>query len=614
MKYFLLWLALLCPATLFSALPPAEPACVKVALFAPYKIVSVTVKTGTTPVRMTDLKDGAEIVRVEAGREFRLIAMGHRVRIAGLPAGPADLVVRGLRLQSADVEKGLLEISTPSLSSQKFNGIVEVKGASGHLAMIEHTKLEDYLASVVLYEAADGRHIEALKAQAIVSRTFALKGSKRHADGEYDLCSSTHCQVYKGYVPETHPVVAAVRATAGMVLQYRGRLIDAHYSSNCGGQTAQAGEIWPSAGQTYLTSVRDDYCQGRLHSAWRFRVKSQSVWKALKSDARTDPGLFLRQIRILNYGPSGRVTRVAIDGEHHKVVDGWQFRQIMTRSLGWGSIKSTFFKLTVDGSDFLFEGRGFGHGMGLCQTGAQGMAQRGFNALAILRHYYPAAKVARSKDAATVSLAPLLYRTPDVRVRSSEHFVVKLAGGVEADELDDLLALLERIRTSYQERTGRAPDTLTEVIVHPSTAAFTRATGRPWWVAAVTGAAIEIQPVRTLKARGILQSTLRHEYAHVLINAAARKPPPLWLAEGFAVYLAGEGARLQPAPGVAPLSEEKLDAVLRAPANKDAMQAAYYLAYQKVKSIIAQRGEPAIWNLLAQPQMNAAAGNHKETS
>lgn len=196
----------------------------------------------------------------------------------------------------------------------------------------------------------------------------------------------------------------------------------------------------------------------------------------------------------------------------------------------------------------------------------------------------------------------------DFQVLSSEHFSVKFTGDAEPNEITSLLELLESIRASYQKRTGQVPDKTTEVIVHPSTKAFTQAAGRPWWVAAVTGEVIEIQPLRTLKSRGILSPTLRHEYAHVIIKAVSQKEIPLWLAEGFSIYLSGEGERWRPPVDheiheiheMAKVSEQKLNDILRNPAARDQMQAAYYLAYQRVKKIISKQGEERIWNLLRQ--------------
>lgn len=613
--YRVISLPLLLPALAFCTVAAQAPAhaprseTVRVALFAPFAVGEIVVKATNADVSVRYPDGARETVCIKKELEFRLSAKGVGLQIEGLSlrrfGGPAQTI----QLAAAEPDPSAIEIRAAHLGPQRFKGRIEITAAQGRLRLIESTHWEDYVAGVVYAEAGESRSPEALKAQAIVSRTFALRHGQRHAADGYDLCSSTHCQVYRGRAEPSHPAASAAADTAGGVMRQDGQLIEAYYSANCGGQTATAGEIWPDDPRESHAGVRDDYCHSSPHSAWRFRMDKASVCHALRADPRTDPGRFVQQLRITRRGESGRAVRLVIEGERRKVVSGWQFRQALCKAFGWASVKSTLFRVTSDGKDFLIEGQGLGHGVGLCQTGAEAMARRGMTAASILRYYFPQARLSSARPAqaerqgadihsGAVPLRALrvAFAEPKIQARSSEHFLVKFFVSGEADEIERLLDWLEDMRAGYIERTGRAPDRPVEIILHPTTAAFIKSTGKPWWVAAATGDAIEMQPLRTLKTRGILQSTLRHEYAHLLIRATRTSPPPLWLEEGFALHLAGEGERLRPAgQKTEAVSDSALEAMLRKPSGRDEMQTAYYLAYQKVKKIIARDGEVAVW-------------------
>jgi SpoIID/LytB domain protein len=254
-------------------------------------------------------------------------------------------------------------------------------------------RLEDYVVQVVSTEASVEDEPEALKALAVAARTYTLKNLGRHKNEGYDFCSTTHCQRFQKVVPR-RALLAAVKETSGMVLRDdQGQIIDAYFSASCGGMTANINTLWGVDAPEYLRGVRDDYCQSGSHYRWSDVITSQQLASALRSDARTDVGQTIRDLAITKYDETGRAESISISGDRTRAISGWEFKLIIGRALGWNVLKSSRFDVSRVGSQFVFRGGGFGHGLGLCQEGSHVMAQRGHSFQQILAHYYPGASV-----------------------------------------------------------------------------------------------------------------------------------------------------------------------------------------------------------------------------
>jgi hypothetical protein len=191
---------------------------------------------------------------------------------------------------------------------------------------------------------------------------------------------------------------------------------------------------------------------------------------------------------------------------------------------------------------------------------------------------------------------------------SSENFRVSYparAASVSRREVESALAVLEGARADVRSRLAAAsvaPPALgvIEVFVHATTGDFTGATGKPAWVAAVTrGRRIELQPLATLGKRGLLVPTLRHEYAHAVIDALSRSRAPRWLSEGLAAHVAGEGRMLTRHTPDAKLSLEDLEKRLAAPATAAEMRSLYAAAFREVSALIRTQGEANVWRRVA---------------
>jgi SpoIID/LytB domain protein len=488
--------------------------------------------------------------------------------------------------------------------------------------------LEDYVLGVLSVEAAVEDEVEALKAQAIVSRTFALKNLGRHAGEGFDLCSNTHCQQFvSGESRASEKMRRAVAGTAGEVLRdASGQPADAYFHAACGGFTANFESLWGTPGPSYLRGIRDDYCATMPNHEWTDEIPAAKLAKALAGDPRTDAGRKINDIVVTKRDPTGRAEIVSIEGERRRQVSGWEFKMIVGRALGWNVLKSSRFNVIRVGSMFIFRGSGFGHGLGMCQNGAHVMARRGATCAEILNHYFPGAGLsgginakAQSREDAggrvfsyadAASLRPCVFALSSPQTLSSEHFHISYAAGLARGEVEAALRTLEAARLDMFARVGSAslslPDAAVDVVVHATTQEFTAATGQPWWVAGVTrGRRIELQPLGVLRRRRILTPTLRHEYAHSVIEAIEGGRAPRWLAEGLAIQFAGEGPTLRRYQSRTRLPLDELERKLARPGSAAEMRSLYAAAYREVWALIQKEGERGVWRRLGAPFQRA---------
>jgi len=489
--------------------------------------------------------------------------------------------------------------------------------------------LEEYLVGVLRGEAATEAEFEALKAQAVISRTFALKNLGRHASEGYDFCSTTHCQrfVYSDKRAPT-PGRRAVYETAGEVLRDEmGRIVDAYFHAACGGITANIKTLWGVPAPPYLRGVRDDFCEPMPHRRWTQAIPAADLVKALQGDERTNVGPRIDSIVVSKRDASGRAELLTLAGARRRIVHGWDFKLIVGRSLGWEKLKSSRFAVSRSGSDFVFRGSGFGHGLGLCQEGAHVMASRGMNYRQILDHYFPGTRKIVSSFQFPVSSKTVSSNNPIPengtweqcnwkletgnwklsywKLISSEHFRARFRSESERGAVESALRILETSRSDLLRRLQPASLQLPEarpfeIVIHATTADFSAATGQSGWAAGVTrGRRIELQPLSLLRKRGILARTLRHELAHAVIEVLSEGRAPRWLSEGLAIHVAGEGAAMSQRDPKPQLTRAELELKLARPASASVMLELYAAAYREVLALIKAEGEGNVWRLVA---------------
>jgi stage II sporulation protein D len=291
----------------------------------------------------------------------------------------------GRRLVRLRAAGGIIQVN-----GRGYRGWVEVRRKkNGLLLVINELDIEEYLKSVVASEIPSDWKFEALKAQAVAARTYALYQKKSSANRPYHILSTVDSQVYSGNGGEQPQAIRAVRETRGVVITYHGAIIPAFYHSSCGGHTENAAELW-GIDEPYLKGVDCDCQEISKYGLWEKRVPLSEVLRAVRK-----LGYRLHDIADVGIGditPAGRVKEVVIIHQGGKL---FVPAEDLRAALGNTQIPSVFFELERSDREAVFSGRGRGHGVGLCQWGAEEMALRGYDYQAILGHYYPGTKLTK---------------------------------------------------------------------------------------------------------------------------------------------------------------------------------------------------------------------------
>ncbi len=272
---------------------------------------------------------------------------------------------------------------SPSLKPRRYEDEVEITGGTKGLTIVNIAEMGNYLAGVVESEGGGGKHLEYYKAQAVMSRTYALKYRGKHQKEGFDLCDRTHCQAYFSMLKNSPLIDSAVLYTQNdVLLDKKNQFIDSYFHANCGGQLAEPQHVWNTKIE-YLSTFRDTFCTYSKQAIWEKSIPMEE-WKSFLVSAYHLPASDSSLISALyfSYQPYRKAFYLS-------PTLGIPLRDIRDKF----NLKSTYFSCSLENGSVVIKGKGFGHGVGMCQEGAMKMAKQGFNYDQILTFYFPGAKV-----------------------------------------------------------------------------------------------------------------------------------------------------------------------------------------------------------------------------
>jgi len=272
-----------------------------------------------------------------------------------------------------------------SHTRQYYSGDLQCFPDLGTLVFINISDVEKYISGVVMAEGGSGKNLEYFKTQAIIARTYMYKYFDKHLADRYNVCDNTHCQAFNGLSSDTLLNIAVMETGGQVILDKDSVLIISAFHSNCGGETASSEDVWLSP-QPYLKSVDDPYCLSSRNATWQKSLPVTEWVSYLRKSGYyenvRDPSVFnFFQVSRLPDYKTGSFT-------------------IPLRTVRYDlNLRSTFFSVYAKGDSIVFKGRGYGHGVGLCQEGAMEMATKGFNYKQIIDFYYFGVLISDIKNA-----------------------------------------------------------------------------------------------------------------------------------------------------------------------------------------------------------------------
>ncbi|HEY6249919.1 MAG TPA: SpoIID/LytB domain-containing protein [Candidatus Angelobacter sp.] len=457
-----------------------------------------------------------------------------------------------------------------------LNFPVEIRVDRNTLKVFLSVPLEDYVTAALAGESGNFEHEESLKAMAVAVRTYAVHFRQRHASEGFDFCDSTHCQTlnFKGISTQ---IRAAVEATRGEMLWYEGSPAATFYHQNCGGETAAAQEAWPNLRAPYLKQQQDPYCVRGVPLLWKAQIGRKELESALGAQGLTVPAAW-DALEIVARTSSGRALKLGFRSPSGApyLISASSLRFAIGRALGWNRVRSDLYEIQTTGDSVIFSGRGAGHGVGLCQAGAEEMAKEGKGYRQILAFYYPGTSLG-------VSARGLAWQKTE-----TQRFAML---SVQPDSDAPVLQSAETILPEVESALGWKLDFKPQLKVYPTLDAYRDSTGQPGWIAAFTrGQTIRLQPLAVLEKKSALQSTLRHEFTHLLVEIRARAGTPVWFREGLVLYFADASHNLQPVQ----MNQADLEKAFAHPDDRQQLEKAYAAARTRVAQMIEQNGKETV--------------------
>ena len=343
-------------------------------------------------VRVAIVRDSREVdLSIHGSYRLRDMSNGKVIgRGNYLPQSKVRLLDRGI-LMGLDVYPALRLTIEPSrdasiiIDERPFRGEVTfIRTKDNRITVVNNINVEDYIKGVLYHEVSHRWPMEALKAQAVAARTYALY-SINSPDKPYDVTNDIYSQVYGGRDSERYRTDIAVDYTRGQVLTYNDQIVPAYFHATCAGMTEDARELWNVPDIAPLRGVPCPFCQNSPHFHWKKNFRLRDIQDALNLHGYKVGAI--ADISIVDRDRSERIDHLKISQKNGQelIIRGKDFRDLM----GPNVVMSNNFEIIKDGYYVDLVGKGWGHGVGMCQWGALGMARQQFNYRQILAYYYP---------------------------------------------------------------------------------------------------------------------------------------------------------------------------------------------------------------------------------
>ena len=399
-----------------------------------------------------------------------------------------------------------------------------------------------------------------------------------HSAQGFGLCDSTHCQALR-FAAVRPEVERAVRETAGETLWFHGHRASVYYTQHCGGESESASAVWPRERGSYLPGHQlDPYCLRRSSAAWHASLPLNQLSKILHDQNWHTPAQ-IERVQVTTRTQTGRAEHVEITGRGARAtLSASSLRFAVDRAVGWNQIRSDWYTTQVVGGNLEVAGKGYGHGVGLCQTGAWQMAAEGHSDTEILNFYFP-------------GLIPAIS-PPAQRWHSTQAAGwTLLSTGSPTDLVKQGNAAWAKARSLFPGNAAQAKPVVQEL---PNSELFRQWSHQPGWMLASTrGNLVLLQPSATHLRGTAIETLLLHEFLHVLVEQQASDKAPLWLREGLPELLADP--QLQP---ILDLSAAQVETAIAYPQDAEISRHAHLVAGSMAAQLRSRYGLTALQRFL----------------
>ena len=344
--------------------------------------------------------DGITKAIVNSGNNLRFGPEGDETEVS---INRRNFSGKEIRISSKDNKNSI------EFKGKVYRGSIKIKTNNGQLVFVNSLSLEDYLKGVLPLEMPAGKgneNFEALKAFAICARTYSINKMDENKLS-FDVYLDTRDQVYGGFNSEKEITNKAVNATMGEILTFKGKPAVTFYSASCGGHTENIKNVFNTAGDLpYLSGVKDGdepYCSITPRFNWEETYsENQFINRLINSGLISGSDFNIENIEVASRFESGRVNELRItlssDGDEKEVsIFGNNIRSVIRTSDNKGILRSTMFYISYEDDTVTITGKGYGHGVGLCQWGSIDLSHEGWNYKSILNHYFPGTEIERIK-------------------------------------------------------------------------------------------------------------------------------------------------------------------------------------------------------------------------